>query len=68
MKLNIKFELKRMKFEILKAKGKQFYFVFKATNGEVLLTSETYKSKQACKDGIKLIKRNSIFAKTIDLT
>ncbi len=68
MKLNIKFEFKRMKFEILKSRNKQFYFVLKATNGEVILTSETYKSKQACKDGIKLIKRNSLFAKTIDLT
>lgn len=57
-----------MKFEILKAKNRQFYFVLKSTNGEVILTSETYKSKQACKDTIKLIKRGSFFAKTIDLT
>jgi len=68
MKFNIKFELKIMKFEIHKSKNKQFYFILIATNGETILTSETYKSKQACKQGIKLIKRNSLFAKTIDLT
>jgi len=68
MKLNIKFELKRFKFEIHKSKNKQFYFVLVASNGETILTSETYKSKQACKEGITLIKRNSLFAKILDLT
>ena len=68
MKLNIKFELKRFRFEVLKSKNRQFYFILKASNGEPILTSETYKSKQACKEGIKLIRRNSLFAKTIDLT
>lgn len=57
-----------MKFEIHKSKNKQFYFVLVARNGEVILTSETYKSKQSCKEGIRLIKRNSLFAKTKDLT
>lgn len=60
--------IKTAKFEILKTKNKQFYFVFKSTNGEVLLTSETYKSKQSCKKAIKAIKINSLFSKTIDLS
>jgi uncharacterized protein YegP (UPF0339 family) len=68
MKLKIKFPLRRKTFEILKSKNKQWYFVLKAENGEVVLTSETYKSKQACIDTIKLIRWNSLFAKTIDLT
>ena len=57
-----------MKFEILKSKNKQFYFVLKAKNGEVVSTSETYKSKQACKKTIRLIKYGSFLSKTIDLT
>lgn len=60
--------IKTAKFEILKTKNKQFYFVFKSTNGEVLLTSETYKSKQSCKKAIKAIKLNGLFSKTVDLT
>lgn len=58
-----------MKFEIRKAKGKQsYYFVLLAKNGEVVVTSETYKSKQSCKDGIKAVKYYTLFSKTIDLT
>ena len=68
MKWNFKFTIRTMKFEILKAKNKQFYFVLKAKNGEIVATSETYKSKQACIDTIKLITYKSFFAKTIDLT
>ena len=65
--MKLKYILRRKKFEVLKSKNKQFYFVFKAENGETLFTSETYKSKQACKDTIKVLKRSSLFSKTIDL-
>jgi uncharacterized protein YegP (UPF0339 family) len=57
-----------MKYEILKAKDKTFYFVLKAKNGEIIITSETYKTKQACKKGIRSVKVNSIFSRTIDST
>lgn len=60
--------MKTMKFEILKSKNKQFYFVLKAKNGEVILTSETYKSKQACKDTIKVIKWGALLASIKDLS
>ena len=66
--MEIKYIFRRKRFEILKSKNRQWYFILKAENGEVILTSETYKSKEACKDTIKLIKRSSLFAKTIDLT
>jgi len=59
---------KTAKFEILRAKNKQFYFVFKSTNGEILFTSEMYKSKQSCKKTIKVIKYYSLISKTVDLT
>ena len=66
--MKMKYIFRRKTFEIVKSKNKQWYFVLKAENGEVVLTSETYKSKQACIDTIKLIKRSAFFAKTIDLT
>ena len=57
-----------MKFEILRSIDKQFYFVLKARNGQVIATSETYKTKQACKKGIKSVRRNAIIASIVDLT
>lgn len=56
-----------MKFKIIRAKDKKFYFVLTARNGQTLVTSETYDTKQACKKGISSVKR-SLFAKVIDLT
>ena len=41
------------KFEILNSKDRKVYFRFKAANGQVLATSETYESKQACNKGIR---------------
>jgi hypothetical protein len=58
---------RKKKFEILRAKNKEFYFVLKAGNGEIIATSETYKSKQGCKDTIKVVKR-CFCAKVVDLT
>lgn len=56
-----------MKFEIRKSVNGKFYFVFKARNGKTIATSEMYESKQACRKGIKSI-RKGMFAKTVDLT
>ena len=56
-----------MKFEILKSVDHQFYFVFKAGNGEIVCTSEMYKSKQSCIKGIKSLKW-CCFSKIIDKT
>jgi len=38
--------------KIHKSKDKQWYFTVSATNGRVLVTSETYKRKANCKKGI----------------
>lgn len=56
-----------MKFEINKSINNKFYFILKARNGEKLLTSEMYDTKQACRKGISVVKR-SWFASVIDLT
>ena len=37
----------------------QFYFVLKAKNGEIILTSEMYDSKQGAINGINSIKENA---------
>ena len=43
----------------LKASGKQFMFNLKAPNGEIILTSERYKSKTSAKIGIRSVKANA---------
>jgi len=43
----------------LKKSGDQFMFNLKATNGQVILTSERYNSKQAAQDGIESVRKNS---------
>ena len=47
------------KFEIKKAKNGQFMFNLKASNGEIILTSEMYKKKGSCKKGIKSVRVNA---------
>ncbi|WP_022850692.1 YegP family protein [Limisalsivibrio acetivorans] len=47
------------KFVIQNSIDGQVYFVLKAANGEVILNSETYRSKQSCKDGIESVRENS---------
>lgn len=37
---------------IRRSRNKQFYFTVNASNGNVLCTSETYKTKRSCKKGI----------------
>lgn len=38
---------------IKKSKDGQFFFEVKARNGQVLVTSETYKRKESCLIGIR---------------
>ena len=47
------------KFEIKKDNSGQFRFNLKAGNGQVILTSQTYASKDGCKNGIESVKKNS---------
>ncbi len=56
------------KFEIKKSKDDQFYFNLKAGNGEVVVTSETYTTKQNCKKGIEFTQNNAADADVEDLT
>lgn len=47
------------KFEIRKDKSGQFRFNLKASNGQVILSSEAYKTKASCDHGIESIRKNS---------
>ena len=46
-------------FEVQKSKANDFYFVLKAGNGEVILTSEMYKAKDGASGGIASVQANS---------
>ena len=47
------------KFELKKAKDGQFHFNLLATNGEIILSSELYKSKSGAKNGIASVQANA---------
>lgn len=51
------------KFEMFTDKAGEFRFRLKARNGEVIATSEGYKAKASCMNGIESVKKNSIDAK-----
>lgn len=48
-----------VKFVITQRVNKEYQFNLKATNGEIILTSEGYTTKDGCKKGIASVKVNS---------
>lgn len=51
--------MKHPKFEVKTGKDGQFYFNLTAKNGQVVLSSEGYKAKAGCVNGIESVKKNS---------
>lgn len=47
------------KFVISKSSNGQFRFNLKASNGQVILASEQYESKDGAKNGIESVKKNA---------
>ena len=47
------------KFVITKRKNDEFQFNLKASNGQVILSSEGYTTKSSCENGIESVKTNS---------
>ncbi len=47
------------KFVITKRSNGEFQFNLKANNGQSILSSEGYSTKNACENGIESVKRNS---------
>lgn len=46
-------------YELHKSSDGQFYFVLKAANAEVILTSERYTTAAAAENGIAAVQKNS---------
>lgn len=55
------------KFEV-KSTDAGYRFNLKAGNGEVIATSQTYKSMDSCKNGIESVKKNAPIANIEDQT
>ena len=47
------------KFEMYEDKAGEFRFRLKARNGEIIATSEGYKTKASCENGIESVKKNA---------
>ena len=51
--------VKHPKFEVYTDKAGEFRFRLKARNGEIVATSEGYKAKPSCINGIESVKKNA---------
>ena len=58
------------KFEIIKDKRGEYRFHLKAANGEIIATSEGYKTKTkaSARNGIESVQKNAPDATVVDLT
>ena len=52
-------QLKHPKYEVYLDKAGEFRFRLKARNGEIIATSEGYKAKASCLNGIESVKKNA---------
>ena len=50
---------KHPKFEIYTDKAGEFRFRLKATNGQIIATSEGYNAKSGCLNGIESVRKNA---------
>ena len=57
---------KHPKFEVYEDKGGEFRFRLKATNGQVIATSEGYKAKASCLNGVESVKKNAVDADIVE--
>ncbi|WP_439592755.1 YegP family protein [Microbacterium sp.] len=55
------------KFELWVDKAGQYRFNLKASNGQVIATSEGYSSKASALNGIESVKANASTAETVEL-
>lgn len=49
------------KFTLFKGNDRQYYFRLRAGNGEIILSSEGYKTNAGCRTGIASVKENAPF-------
>ena len=56
------------KFEVYKDKAGEYRFRLKAPNGEIIAaSSEGYKAKKSCMNGIQSVKKNVLNPKIVEL-
>lgn len=58
--------LKHPKFEVYQDKKGEYRFRLKARNGEIIATSEGYKAKPSCLNGIESVKKNAPEAEVVE--
>ena len=58
--------VKNPKFEMYTDKAGEFRFRLKASNGHVIATSEGYKTKDSCINGIESVKKNAPDAEIVE--
>ena len=56
------------RFESKMAKNGKFHFNLKASNGQVIGSSEMYDSQSTCENGIESVKKNVVGARIEDKT
>lgn len=54
------------KFVVSTRKNGEFQFNLKATNGQVILSSEGYATKAACLNGVESVKKNAVEPKRFE--
>ena len=54
-------------YELDKSSDGQFYFVLKAGNAEVILTSERYTARSGAENGIASVQKNAPEAKVVEV-
>lgn len=57
---------KNPKFEVYEDKAGEFRFRLTATNGQIIATSEGYKAKASCMNGIESVKENAPEAEVVE--
>lgn len=48
-------------FQVKKGKDDEYYFSLTAKNGQIILASQGYKTKDNCENGIMSVKKNSLY-------
>ena len=57
---------KNPKFEVYTDKSGEFRFRLKASNGQIIATSEGYSKKASCLNGIESVRKNVVDAEIIE--
>jgi len=53
--------MRNPKYQLYQGKDKEYYFRLRAGNGQIVLNSEGYNSKQAAENGIQSVRMNGIW-------